>query len=233
MSLTVKAGGGEFEMTPEGTYVGRCIKIIDLGTQTTTGQFGTKSQKKVMITWELLDDEVKMQDGRPFAATQFYTASLHEKSQLRKDLEAWRGKKFTTEELEGFDLQNVLGKYCMIQVVHSVDGQYANVNAIMRYKGEEPQGVNDLVTFDISNPDMNVFNGFSDKMKAKITSTPEWEARENVLNVMDEDQDQQPPDFLNPDIEESPGLAGARAQAAALRKEDRDEDNAIKTSLQQ
>lgn len=186
MSLTVKQNaGGEFEITPEGTYIGRCIKVIDLGTQTTTGQYGTKQQKKVMITWELLDDEVKMNDGRPYATSQFYTASLHEKAQLRKDLEAWRGKKFTEEELEGFDLNDVLGKYCMIQIVHSADGNYANVNALMRYKGEEPAGVNELVSFDLSNPDMKVFDTFSEKMQTKIKNTPEWEELENGQPVED------------------------------------------------
>lgn len=183
MSLTVKStGNGDFELTPEGTYIGRCIKVIDLGTQTSTGQYGTKSQKKVMIQWELLDAEIKMQDGKPFAATQFYTASLHEKAQLRKDLEAWRGKKFTDEELEGFDLKNVLGTYCMMQVVHSADGQYANVNAIMSYKGDKPDGVNETIYFDIDDPDMNVFEGFSEKMQEKIKKTPEWVNRGNVLN---------------------------------------------------
>lgn len=178
MSLTVKSSGnGDFETTPEGTYIGRCIKVIDLGTQTTNGQFGTKSQKQIMITWELLDDEKKMQDGRPFSVSQFYTASLHEKAKLRKDLEAWRGQKFTETELEGFDLADVLGAYCMLQVIHSQDGQYANVNAIMSYKGEKPAGVNELVMFDISNPDMAVLDAFSDKMRTKITSTPEWQER--------------------------------------------------------
>lgn len=185
MSLTVtENNGSDFEMTPEGTYIGRCIKVIDLGTQTTSGVRGTKSQKKVMITWELLDDEVKMQDGKPFAVSQWYTASLYEAAQLRKDLESWRGKKFTSEELEGFDLNNVLGTYCLIQVIHSKDGQYANVQTIMKYKGDKPEGVNDLVAFDISNPNMDVFNGLSDKMRAKITSTPEWEERERVVSTM-------------------------------------------------
>ena len=183
MSLTVKAtGGGDFELTPEGAYIARCIKVIDLGTQTTTGQYGTKSQKKVMVTWELLDDDVKMKDGKPFAANQFYTASLHEKSQLRKDLEAWRGKKFTDDELAGFDLNNVLGTYCYLQVVHSADGQYANINSIMSYKGDKPQGVNEPVAFDISNPNMDVFNSFSDKMREKIQNTPEWQDRQKVLD---------------------------------------------------
>jgi hypothetical protein len=208
MSLTVKSSGnGDFEITPEGTYIGRCIKVIDLGTQTTTGQFGTKSQHQVMITWELLDNEVKMQDGRPFAASQFYTASLHEKAKLRKDLEAWRGKKFTDEELEGFDLNNVLGAYCMLQVVHSQDGQYANVNAIMSFKGNKPVGVNELVVFDISNPDMAVFETLSDKMKAKIMAAPEWGTEEGATNDVvqevneafpgaEEDTEPAPDDFL-------------------------------------
>lgn len=188
MSLTVsKNNDSEFAMTPEGSYIGRCIKVIDLGTQTSTGQFGTKSQKKVMVTWELLDDEVKMEDGRPFSVSQFYTASLHEKAQLRKDLESWRGKKFTDDELEGFDLNNVLGTYCLIQVIHSKDGQYANVQTIMKHKGDKPEGVNELVSFDISNPNMVVFDSFSDKMKAKIMAAPEWGAEKNEKASADEE----------------------------------------------
>lgn len=179
MSLTVKASNNsDFEMTPEGSYIGRCIKVIDLGTQTVNGQRGPKEVKKVLITWELLDDEVKMKDGRPFSVSQNYTASLYEAAQLRKDLESWRGKKFTDEELEGFDLNNILGTYCLLQVIHSKDGQYANVQTIMKYKGDKPEGVNPLVAFDISNPDQEVFNSFGDKMKAKIMNTPEWEAHE-------------------------------------------------------
>ncbi len=175
MSTIVKStGGGDFEITPAGTYIGRCIKVIDLGTQTTTGQFGTKSQRKVMVTWELLDDKVKMADGRPYAVTQFYTASLHEKSKLRADLEAWRGRRFDDKELEGFDLKDVLGKYCMLQIVHSADGQYANVNAIMSYKGDQPEGVNELVIFDIDNPDEEILSTMSEKMQAKIKSSPEY-----------------------------------------------------------
>jgi len=178
MSLTVtNTGGADFEITPEGTYIGRCIKVIDLGTQTTTGQYGTKQQRKVMITWELLDDKIKMEDGRPFATSQFYTASLHEKAKLRHDLEAWRGKKFNDDELEGFDLKNVLGKYAMIQIVHSEDGKYANINAIMSTK-EKPKGVNELVLFDIDNPDMDVLDAMSDKMQEKIKSSPELSGKD-------------------------------------------------------
>lgn len=184
MSLTASdKGGADFEMTPEGTYVARCYKIIDLGTQKGSEAYGGKEQHKVMIGWELLDNDVKMEDGRPFTVNQFYTVSLHEKSKLRKDLEAWRGKKFTAEELAGFDLANVLGVYCMLQVVHSEDGKYANVNAIMSYKGEKPKPVNDNVVFDIDEPDMAVFETMSDNMKGKIMTAPEWKGSKQTASM--------------------------------------------------
>lgn len=181
MSLTATdKGGAEFQITPEGTYIGRCYKIVDLGTQTSTGMFGTKEQHKVMVSWELLDDKIKMEDGRPFSVTQWYTVSLHEKSKLRADLEAWRGKKFTSEELEGFDLSKVMGSYCMLQVIHDESGKYANVNSIMSHKGDKPKPVNDNVLFDIDEPDMKVFEAMSDNMKAKIQSAPEWKGSANT-----------------------------------------------------
>ncbi len=176
MSLTASDNGNaEFAITPAGQYIGRCYKIIDLGTQTTSGQYGVKDQHKVMISWELLD-EAKMEDGRPFSVTQWYTVSLHEKSKMRADLESWRGRKFTEEELKGFDLNNVLGAYCMIQVVHDETGKYANVQTIMAYKGNKPEPVNPNVVFDIDEPDMDVFNKLSENMQAKIVSTPEWKS---------------------------------------------------------
>src|ERR1044071_3409715 len=154
MSLTASdKGGTDFAITPENTYIGRCYKILDMGTQTSNGMFGTKEQHKVMITWELFGEDdngnpIVMEDGRPFSVTQWYTVSLHEKSKLRADLEAWRGKKFTEDELAGFDLGKVLGQYCMIQVVHDETGKYANVNSIMAYKGKEkPTPVNKNVVF--------------------------------------------------------------------------------------
>jgi hypothetical protein len=120
-----------------------------------------------------------MEDGKPFSIHKTYTVSLHEKSKLRADLQAWRGKMFTPEELAGFDLGKILGQYCIIQVVHSEDGKFANVQTIMAYKGDKPKPVNENVVFDIDKPDMAVFEALSDNMKAKITNTPEWSAYQN------------------------------------------------------
>lgn len=175
MSLHISTtSGGVSEMPPEGQYIARCFKIIDIGTQTVEWAGNTKFQKKVLIMWELLDDKVKMKDGKPFAVTTRYTASLDERGRLRPDLEAWRGRKFSDTELADFDLQKVLGAYCQLQIVHSEDGKYANVNSIMAFKGAKPKPVNPDVSFDIEHPDMEIFESFSDKLKEQIQAAPEF-----------------------------------------------------------
>ena len=47
-----------------------------------------------------------------------YTASLNVKSVLRRDLSAWRGRDFTQAELEEFNLRNIVGAPCLLQVIH-------------------------------------------------------------------------------------------------------------------
>jgi hypothetical protein len=191
-------GGGDFAMTPEGQYTARCYRIIDLGTQLVKSPvYGDKEKHQVMISWELFgtwdedqlseDGSVKhkagspivMDDGRPFSIHKTYTVSLAENSALRPHLEAWRGKKFTTEELAGFELSKVLGQYCTVQVVHDETGKYANVQTIMAFKGNKPEPVNPDLVFDIDQPDMQIFDTLSDNLKGKITNTPEWTAYQN------------------------------------------------------
>lgn len=184
MSLHANSSSkGEFELVPAGLYTAHCYRILDQGTQTITNSFGTKHQHKVMFSWELLDDEVKMEDGRPFAVHKTYTLSLNEKANLRADIESWQNRELEDAELEDFDLSTLIDSYCQIQVVHSDDGKFANVQSIVSYKpvknekGEKvfPKGVNDLVVFDIDEPDMAVFDALSDNMKDKIMKTPEWQ----------------------------------------------------------
>jgi hypothetical protein len=181
MGLTVNAGNGgntEFENCPAGSFAARCYQIIDLGHQTIEWQGTAKVVPKVRITWELAE---QMSDGRPFSISKEYTASIGEKANLRKDLEAWRGRAFTAEELRNFSLENVLGAQCLLGVVHkpSKDGAktYANVGSIMALpKGMAcPELVNPAVKFDIGNFDQKVFESLSNYVQKKILMSKELE----------------------------------------------------------
>jgi hypothetical protein len=182
MGLTLKQEGGDYELLPDGVYTARCFKVIDLGTQAVSWNNETKYQPKLMLTWEILDDNVKMKDGRPFATSKTYTASLNEKSTLYQDLVKWRGQAFSNEELLGFDISKLLGAYCTLQIIHNTGDNgktYANIAGIMKTK-ERPAGINQEVMFDINNPDMQVFNDLSDYLKDKIRSSQEWKEKENT-----------------------------------------------------
>ena len=156
----------------------RCYQIIDLGHQTFEWKGEAKVAPKVRITWELNEP---MQDGRPFSISREYTASIGDKANLRKDLEAWRGRPFTATELQNFSLENVLGAPCLLGVVHkpSKDGSkvYANVGSIMALpKGMAcPELVNPAVKFDIGEFDQNIFNSLSSYVQKKILMSKELE----------------------------------------------------------
>ena len=188
MSFYVEDKGGNFERCPSGMHLARCYRIVDLGTQKSEYMGQTKYLHKVMIGWEIhgSDDNgqpLKMNDGRPFAIFKNYTLSWSEKANLRLDLQSWRGKPFTQEEMRRFDLKNILGAWCMLNVIER-EGQngktYANINgvtpvpAIIKQNGL-PQGVNKTEMFNLQEPDMVLFETFSDNLKAKITSSPEWQ----------------------------------------------------------
>lgn len=197
MSTHVNAEGGkDFETLPNGLYIARCYRIIDLGTQIGSPQYGSKQQKKISISWEILDDP-KMEDGRPFSVHKTYTASLNEKATLRADLESWRNKDFTDTELADFDLAKILGAYCQIQVALDETGKYSNIQSIVAMKGDKPKPVNENVLFDIDEPDMAVFDKLSDTMKQKIQSSPEWQehsrpkASKQVDDVVIEDTEEE------------------------------------------
>jgi hypothetical protein len=132
-----------------------------------------------------------MADGRPFSISREYTATFGPKGNLRKMLEAWRGRPFTTEELGGFSLENVLGKPCLLGVVHkpSKDGTkvYANVNSVMALpKGMECQEqVNPSVKFDIQEFNKEVFEKLPEWLRSKILMSKEMEEGSSQVSISD------------------------------------------------
>jgi hypothetical protein len=186
-SFIVKGTGGTFETAPAGMHLARCYQIIDLGTQRTTYDGTIKFLPQLRLGWELhvVDENGKpvlMNDGRPFSIYKPYTNSLNEKSTLRKHLQSWRGKPFTQKEIDGFDMKNILDTWCMLTVIHKTSekgGKYANIDTVTQLpvvvkQAGMPKAVNACQMFSLSDPDMDVFNSLSEKLKASIMATNEW-----------------------------------------------------------
>ena len=116
MSLVLGFEKKSFPTAPEGLHHAVCVDVHDLGLVENKFKPGTMV-RKLWISWMLGERD---EEGKPFRVSKSFTASLHEKSSLRKVLRAWRGRDFTADELKSFDLENLIGANCQVQVSHYV-----------------------------------------------------------------------------------------------------------------
>jgi hypothetical protein len=193
MSLMAKdSGGGSFTPVSPGMHLARCYRIIDLGTQKSEFKGDIKSLHKVMIQFEVHGEDesgnpLVTTKGEPMSISKNFTLSLAEKATLRKDLQTWRGREFTAEELRGFELKNVLGAWAMITAAKALGNngkEYTNIVSVNPVpaaikKAGMPAGFNKLAIFEIDTPDMELFETFRDRLKEQIQSSPEWRGNES------------------------------------------------------
>ena len=181
---TTNAGGGDFEKAPEGMHVARCYKIIDCGTHINP-TFG-KKQRLAWIMFELPKALMTKGEyaGKPFSIGKRYGLSHNEKATLRSDLESWYGKRFDTAKLDaagGFDLEKLIGRPAMLNIVHSEDGKYTNIKAINPLpEGYEcPSAVNAPFVFSLSDFDPAAFGQLSERMQEFVSASDEYRAMTN------------------------------------------------------
>jgi hypothetical protein len=174
--------GGDFAPTPEGQHAMVCCRVIDLGTQRTEYQGETKMLRKILIGWEVPAERI---NGEPVLHLAKYTWSFHEKANLRKDLESWRGRKFKDEDFagppNGFHIKNLIGVPCYGQIVHeqSQNGKtYANLSAIMAFPGKRedwPKVEGQPLYLDLDDFDQGAFDRLSEYWQGVIKGAPEYQ----------------------------------------------------------
>lgn len=184
-----KNEGGSFTPCPAGTHAARCIRFVDMGSHEQVFQGESKGLKRlVLLTFELpteLMDADENNIQKPFTISKRYTWSMHEKSNLRGDLESWRGKKFddkTDLGEGGFNVKNLLGVPATITVTHDEkDGKtYTNISAIGgAMKGMNmPDQINPSVYVALQKELFNPteFDSLHENLRGKIVESPEYRA---------------------------------------------------------
>ena len=119
--------------------------------------------------------------AEPRLVSKEFTLSLNEKANLRKFLKAWRGKDFTPEELEGFDISNLIGAPGVATITHhkSANGntylEIANVSKLM--KGQEcPPAISEPIVFGYDPFDPTLLEKLPDFITEKIMTSQEYTA---------------------------------------------------------
>jgi len=184
--LTASASSGaSYAPIPEGTYPAVCNMLVDLGMQFNEAYKNTS--RKVLIQWQIPEETIEI-DGEevPRTISNRYTLSLGEKASLRADLAAWRGRDFTPQELEAFDLRNIVGAPCLINIIHkdSNGKRYANISSIMALpKGmPKPQISGEPIIFDLDESPL-----------ADVAKLPKWVAEIIYKSTTYQDKISTPP----------------------------------------
>lgn len=131
--LTPRKGGGEFELVPAGTFQAVCNGVWDIGRQKSSYMGKERIVPKLIIRWEIEELMTKGEyEGKRFCMAKFYRNTTSPKGTLRKDIEAWRGQKFTDDGFDSFDIEKLVSVNCMLTIAHSEsNGQtYANIIAV-------------------------------------------------------------------------------------------------------
>ena len=184
MAINATNNGIKRDIIPAGNYVARCYQMIHIGTIEEVILGEKKILNKVRIGWEL-PTELKVfseeKGEQPLVISDEFTLSMNEKAKLRKFLASWRGKDFTEDEAKCFDVTNLLGKTCMLNIIHKPSKKDASTSyAVISSVSPMPKGVaapdaiNDLFVLDYDNFDSAKFNSLPDFIKAKMQNSLEY-----------------------------------------------------------
>lgn len=202
--VTENGTGGGFPLLPEGSYAAVCYMLVDLGLQE-SGRF-RNSTRKVLIGWDLVDELIEIGgEKKPRVFSARYTASLNEKSKLRKDLAAWRGRDFTDNELVAFDLKNIVGVPCLIQIIHRENNgkTYANMASLMKLPKGMTIATSTLqpVIFDLDESPLEMLDELPEWIANLVRNSESYQQRLFAENTPNENGDA-------PDFEELPDEHG-------------------------
>lgn len=193
-TVSDSGGGGDFQQVKPGTYVARPFRLIDIGTQHSEYKGEPVVRNQFILFWELPTEPIDINgEQKPTVVSKFYTASLHEKATLRHDLQSWRGKEFTPEELRGFDITQILGKPCLLTVVTTSSGK-SKVSAVTGLpKGTNcPPAVNPVSFFWVNEWNQEAYDALSDGLKKLISESDEYKAMKSgarePANPFDKDE---------------------------------------------
>lgn len=209
LTLPASGGGSGLPKVPAGSHIAVCDIVADLGMQPGSALY-PKPKRQVVIRFEIPAERVEYEkDGKkmigPAVISKTYTASMNEKATLRKHLESWRGKSFTDDEAEKFDISAILGKPCMLTVMHSQKGEntYANIMGM----GPLPKGINAKEMLPEIDP---IYYAADDT--SKLTLLPPW--------IQEKIQKQIRPELERPDTDDGAELGNALEDGSYITDSD-------------
>jgi len=187
MTLTPAKKMKSFDPVPAGNHVARLYEIIHIGTIPTEWKGEQKMTDKIRLNFELCNEKKEFKEGegeKPFSISREFTYSWGTKGNLRPFVEGFIGTKLHDDEAYNFNLEDLLGDACLLNVVHTEkDGNtYSNIQGASPLpKGmTAPEIVNEKRSIDINSTPLEEIYELPDFIQSKMLSSEEYAARLRV-----------------------------------------------------
>lgn len=169
---------------PKGNHVARLYQIIHIGTVSYQWQGETKQQDKIRLTFELCNERKVFEEGgepKPFSISREFGFSMGRKSHLRPFVEGMLGVAFHDEEAYAFDIEQLLGEVCLLNVVHVEKN--GNIYAEIQGASQLPKGMEAPALFnptkivDVRTATEEQIKELPDFIQEKMRSSLEYQNR--------------------------------------------------------
>ena len=174
----------QYEIPSAGGSIAIVYRIIDLGTQQTSYMGESKMTPQVMLVFELPNELTK--DGKPMSISAIYTKSLNEKAKLRGVVKALTGMTITDENVKQFNLSDLIGKVCTVDIINKQGKDGINKayiqNVSTALKGIQVSGMsNEPLIFDLSEFNPDAWGKIPKYWQDRISTTKEFQAISHVV----------------------------------------------------
>lgn len=166
-----------------GEYPAVLYRIVDVGTHQETYQGKTRPVHKVLLSFVVPSFTVPLGESIvPLILHREYTLSLHELSNLRRDLNAMKGYDFLADEAANkitFDMSKLLGLAVLLHIEHRTgrdNRQKAEIVKYAPYPDDEllPENPLPLSILWLEQFDWPLFNAFNKRLRERIEGSVEF-----------------------------------------------------------
>ena len=114
---------------PKGRWPATCTKVEAMGDKEVTYDGKTKRQRRLMLVFDVTAKTDSCEVKRTYNWSMFKDADTGRMSDLRRDVEAWRGRPFESDDdAVNFDLSKVVHQAVTVQIEHN--GEWVNITAL-------------------------------------------------------------------------------------------------------
>ena len=176
----------QLDPVPAGNHVARLYSILHIGTINNPYKGQDRQVNTVRLTFELCNERKEFKEGedeKPYSISQEYTFSMNKKSHLEHLVEGLLGKSLTDAEAANIEIEEMLGKACLLNVIHREAKASGNLYANIAGASPLPKGIEVPVMFNpakwmsVLDASQEELDKLPDFLVKKVQSSEEYQQR--------------------------------------------------------